>query len=248
VEVYDRAFYAGLEDTALPSARRILPWLLSVCPIESAVDVGCGDGSWLAVLRELGVGTVFGVDGVWIAEDQLRIPLASFQRSPLDRPLAIPGHYDLALSLEVGEHLPADRAESFVGELCALAPLVLFSAAIPNQRGPGHVNEQWPSWWADRFAAHGFRAIDAVRPRFWNDPDVTWWYRQNMMLFASAAALERWPALRTLADPEAPTPLPLVHPEILRSWVRLGEPGFGRWFRMGGRALARSLRKHSRTH
>jgi hypothetical protein len=48
------------------------------------------------------------------------------------------GRFDLAVCLEVAEHLPPERAESFIRELCDLAPVVLFSAAIPGQGGTGH--------------------------------------------------------------------------------------------------------------
>jgi len=35
---------------------------------------------------------------------------------------------------------------------------VLFSAAIPNQGGTGHINEQWQEYWAEKFYANGFGA------------------------------------------------------------------------------------------
>lgn len=110
----------------------------------SAVDFGCRGGSWLSVFRDLGVETVYGIDGDWVDVSQLRIPVECFHAVALDGPLSLPSRFDLAICLEVAEHLPPERVMSFIGELCAAAPVVLFSAAIPHQGGVNHVNKQWP--------------------------------------------------------------------------------------------------------
>ena len=132
---YDRKFFDDLTDTALPSARKIVPLLREMMPIDSVVDVGCGNGSWLSVFRESGVGKILGVDGDWIEIDRLLIPAECFRRVRLDEDLGIDERFDLAVSLEVAEHLPAVRADDFVAGLCRLAPVVVFSAAAPYQGG-----------------------------------------------------------------------------------------------------------------
>jgi SAM-dependent methyltransferase len=239
---YPENFYERLTETSLPSAKRIVPFVLSLAPASSVVDVGCGNGSWLRAFLDAGVPEVLGVDGDWVAVEQLAIPAASFARRALHEPLALPRTFDLAVSLEVAEHLPPERADGFVADLVRAAPVVLFSAAIPGQGGKHHVNEQWPAWWAERFAAHGHVAIDVLRPRFWNDADVKWWYRQNAVLFANDDALRRFPALASARDAAPRELLPLVHPERFASAVRAGEPGFVKWLKMGRRAIQRSLR------
>jgi len=244
LQAYDHKFYRDLGDTALPSARRIVPYIMELCPVTSVVDLGCGDGSWLAVFSDHGVGAIQGFDGPFIAADQLRIPADRFQRVALDAPIPVPRRFDLAMSLEVAEHLPPARAAGFVADLCAAAPVVLFSAAIPRQGGLNHLNEQWPAYWAAQFAQHGFRPIDALRSRFWDDASVTWWYRQNLLLFASDQGLALWPRLaEAAARCSGPVPA-LIHPELYARLAKLSDPGFGRWIRMGWRALRRSLGRH----
>lgn len=54
--------------------------------------------------------------------------------------------FDLAMTIEVAEHLTPVRADSFVEDLTRLSDVVLFSAAIPAQGGINHVNEQWQSY------------------------------------------------------------------------------------------------------
>ena len=101
----------------------------------------------------------------------------------LAQPLQIDRRFDLALSLEVAEHLPPECGSEFVQTLTDLSSVILFSAAIPFQGGTDHLNEQWPEYWADRFDARGYVPIDCIRRRIWRNEDVEWWYAQNLMFF-----------------------------------------------------------------
>jgi hypothetical protein len=105
-------------------------------------------------------------------------------------------------------------AEGFVASLVAHGPAVVFSAAVPFQGGAGHVNEQWPAWWADRFAAAGYAAIDCLRPRLWADERVAYYYAQNTVLYVSRERLGTDPELAALHARHGGPPLPLVHPAL----------------------------------
>ncbi len=190
--------------------------------ITSVVDVGCGAGWWLDVFRKSGVEDIFGIDGHWIEETQVKIPPACFLRRELESEYDLDRRFDLAISLEVAEHLAPSAGAGFVAELCKLAPVVLFSGAIPHQSGPGHVNEQWPSYWARKFASHGYKPVDALRLRIWNEDRVAWWYRQNIVLYANDGALAAHLKLAEaqLASPDVP--LDLVHPEMHAEMARRG--------------------------
>jgi hypothetical protein len=238
---YSYQFYRDLEGTALPSARRIVPILVDLFAPRSVVDFGCGDGSWLSVFREHGASRVLGLDGEWVDERLLRIPVTDFRRAGLDRPIAIDKRFDLAMSLEVAEHLPESRAAGFVAEMTALAPVVLFSAAIPEQGGLHHVNERWPRYWVDLFAARGFHALDILRWQVWSDPQVTWWYKKNLLLFANDDALAQHPKLREAHATAPKEPIAAVHPERYLDAVRLTRPGLGRWLKMAPDFIRRSL-------
>ena len=67
--------------------------------------------------------------------------------------------------------------------LCEKSDLVLFSAAIPHQGGEGHINEQWQSYWVELFMINGFELNDCIRPIIWDDNEIMYWYRQNMLIF-----------------------------------------------------------------
>ena len=113
----------------------------------------------------------------------------------------------------MAEHLPEEAAETLVATLVRLGPAILFSAAIPNQGGENHLNEQWPSYWAARFESHGYRPIDCLRPRLWANEEVGWWYAQNMLLFAQRAYAEADPSLKRQRATYGGTPLSLIHPD-----------------------------------
>lgn len=178
---YDAQFFADIADDARNSAAVIVPKFFDLVKPDSVVDVGCGKGHFLTVFAELGVEDYLGLDG-GPAED-LAIPAEHYQQVDLAQPLDVGRTFDLALCLEVAEHLPESAAEMFVAQLCALAPVVLFSAAIPMQGGNGHLNERWPDYWNAIFTRNSFRGTGWPRVDIWDDERISIWYRQNLLLF-----------------------------------------------------------------
>lgn len=208
---YNDAFYENQANESLRSARVVLPILFEWLRPNSVIDVGCGAGTWLHCCQELGVAHVLGIDGGYVPAARLLIPRESFLATDIARPLPVTRRFDLAISLEAAEHLPLEAAGGFVAELTRLSDLLLFSAAIPYQGGTGHVNEQWPEYWARAFVQQGYELRDLLRPLIWTNAEVCFWYRQNLLLFVrrgspTAAALPH--------SLEVPAPLSVVHPEL----------------------------------
>ncbi|MGV8853347.1 MAG: class I SAM-dependent methyltransferase [Devosia sp.] len=204
--LYPADFYSDRRAHTAHAARRLLATLPAALPRRSIADIGCGTGTWLAAALDGGTQSGFGIEGDWVTPAMLDDPRIDFTPHDLEQRFSGP-HVDLVLSLEVAEHLSPGRADSFVADLVALAPAVLFSAAIPGQGGVGHANEQWQSWWAARFADHGFSAHDIIRPAIWADEAIPAWYRQNTMLYFDAPTTARLGL--TPADPAL---LDSVHP------------------------------------
>lgn len=209
---YSHDFYEKNREGIRKSAKVIVPLVLDLLKPASVVDVGCGPGTWLSVFHESGIEDYLGLDGQWVDVEQLKIPLERFRRTDLSQPVLLDREFDLVVSLEVAEHLPAQAADGFVRSLTGLGRAVLFSAAIPYQGGVHHVNEQWPGYWIERFAANGFEAVDAVRHRIWNDPAVEFCYAQNTFIFARRDFLEGSAALTRERQEAGAHLLPLVHP------------------------------------
>lgn len=210
---YDPQFFADNQANSQLAAQIILPTVQAMIAPRSVVDVGCGLGSWLAVWQTLGVNDIVGMDGAYIPSHDLVIPQECFVPVELNQPFALPRRFDLAMSLEVAEHLASEFAPAFVQSLTHLAPVVLFSAAIPLQGGVGHINEQWPEYWVALFAAQGYQVVDALRRRFWNDRRIEFWYRQNLLIFCTDEVLQHNAALAEAYKQTSPTMLSVVHPE-----------------------------------
>jgi SAM-dependent methyltransferase len=204
---YGPKFYQYQQPGSSASASEIVPFVTRMVRPSSVVDVGCGTGGWVAAFQQAGVGDVLGVDGDYVPRSQLLIPEDHFLAVDVSRPFALPRSFDLAVSLEVAEHLPEASAAAFIASLVAAAPAVLFSAAVPFQGGWNHVNEQWPEYWAVRFKQHGFLALDCLRSTFWDNTRIRWWYPQNMVLY-----LRQDHPLWTSHTPTSPLPA-LVHPQ-----------------------------------
>ena len=153
---------------------------------QSVIDVGCGPGIYLLPFKRAGI-PVYGVDGAPGAG--LSLSAAEFSVVDLRQPWTPTREYDLALCIEVAEHIRPEFADVFVDTLCACAPVVFFSAAGPGQGGEGHYNEQPQPYWEARFSSRRFRRDQEMTARLHQTLDVDaayehcHWLRWNSVLF-----------------------------------------------------------------
>lgn len=213
--MYPQTWHTRYGATTGRSAEAILPPLMSAFSVKSVVEVGCGNAHWSNVAAKMGVSDYLVVDGPWNDGSELLVDPQKFVQHNLKEPIYFDRHFDLAICLEVAEHVCAEAAGNVVRSLINLSDIVLFGAAIPLQGGHGHVNEQWASWWRDLFHANGFELYDAIRPYHWTDESIHYWYRQNCFLYVNsrnegalgiAAELQRQAYSR-------PVLIDAVHPE-----------------------------------
>jgi SAM-dependent methyltransferase len=217
VSLYDSEFFEAQAEASRRSAEVVVPIVTEMIRPTSVIDIGCGIGTWLAEFELAGISDYLGIDGEYVPRQQLQIPSEHFRAADLTEPLSLNRTYDLAVCLEVAEHLPPSHAGALVALLTSLAPVVLFSAAIPHQTGSGHVNEQPQEFWRRLFSKHGFFPVDCIRPYVWGNPQVCWWYQQNALLYVAQSVLRRRKKLKPV--PHAVS-LDIVHPalvEIYRS-------------------------------
>lgn len=222
--LYSRKFFAHLREGSAASARTLVPIVLEIHPARSMVDVGCGIGGWVKAFAEHGVANAIGIDGTYVDRKQLLIAENQFIARDLNRELDVAGlcrrhgdngRFDLAISLEVAEHLEPARSDGLVRDLCGLADVVLFAAAVPFQGGAGHINERWQSWWAQKFAGNGYDPFDVLRRDIWGRRDIAWWYKQNTLFYVKRNSAAHARFAERFAQP-ADTMFDLVHPELFR--------------------------------
>ena len=198
-------------------------------PFFQVIDVGCGPGLYTkAIAAALGAsGAVIGVDpdpmvkrvecdnGWQIGET----PSYNIVQETLEDRSGLHNAYDLALCLEVAEHISIMDITAFVQRLCTLAPILIFSAAAPGQGGDGHINCREKPYWRELFQRYGFQ----------EDPDKTrqlvtfmaggphmGWFTQNVMVLTSYG----YRNFTTINAEEAP------QAERLASFVRDRLPGW----------------------
>jgi SAM-dependent methyltransferase len=182
-ETYDKEFYDLQLKGSLDSARLFLGYLFARWVPRSVIDIGCGRGTWLTACKELGVKHLVGLDGPWVTQDMMLDPAIDFRSANLAEDGAVTASYDLALSLEVAEHLPPEASDQFVLTLAQASNAVLFSAAFVAQPGTNHINTRLHSFWAKKFLANGYQLFDIFRQEFWDNKKVRPWYRQNTFLY-----------------------------------------------------------------
>lgn len=196
----------------LQDPMQVWPEVLKFIKPKSVLDVGCGTGTWLKALESFGINEYIGVDGDYVAKQDLVISHDKFIASDLKEPLQLNRRFDLVISLEVAEHLPESSADNFVKTLITHGEIVLFSAAIPNQGGQYHLNERWIKYWEEKFNAHGYYLHDIIRPLIWENERIHWWYRQNIFLI-------------TTNKNETPV-LSLVHPSCFTERINAYEASY----------------------
>jgi SAM-dependent methyltransferase len=211
---YGAEFFKSHHEGSSRSAAVVVPALIDLFQPSSVVDVGCGTGLWLSPFREHGITDVLGIDGPWVERAQREIPESLFREHDLSEPLKLDRTFDLALCLEVAEHLPPQSAQPLVESLTHLSPVVFFSAAIPCQGGEGHVNERWQSFWSELFAARGYSCPTDLRVRFWTNDAVEIWYRQNMACYVASDRLDILHRLSSAKSVSSTEPMDMVHPGL----------------------------------
>lgn len=216
--LYGDAFYANQVSGSVRSAQHFLQHLFRYYRPSSMVDFGAGVGAWLAVARSLGVAEVAAIDGEWVKSQNKVDPALPYYYVNLEQPIRLNKRFDLAMSVEVAEHLNSDRAASFVEDLTLASDVVLFGAAMKDQGGTNHINEQDQTYWIRLFADRSYQCIDFFRAPFWRSTEVEPWYIQNTFLFVR----QGHPALASI--PAFPL-LEVHHPRLLLNPTQLAKYG-----------------------
>lgn len=160
LSVYNYQFYLENQREGLLHAKWFMPLLLKTFDFRSIVDVGCGTGHFLKWCVDNGISDHLGIEGSKFAYRNSLVPRVSL--SDLRYPFEYSRRFDLALSIEVAEHLEEEYADTFVDTLCALSDTVVLTAAVPGQGGHHHENEQPHQYWVDKFMDRGYFCDNAT--------------------------------------------------------------------------------------
>ena len=117
---------------------------------KDVVDVGCGHGILMDALSAESVGIEASDEGFKQTKER------GYEVHQLDLrfPLDFKRRFDLAISIEVAEHLEEKYADIFVDNLISVSNRILVTASPKVERY--HYNPQPKSYWIDKFSAKGF--------------------------------------------------------------------------------------------
>jgi hypothetical protein len=214
MQYYTPQFYQTHAGGSRHSAEIVLPHIVKLINPKSVIDIGCGIGTWISFFKDKNIEKFIGVDGDYVDRNQLLIPKENFIPHDLTKPFKHEEKYDLVISLEVAEHIEEQFSDIFIDTLTGLGDVVLFSAAIPWQRALTHVNEQWQEYWAAKFKKRGYLAVDCIRKKVWQEPDIEIWYAQNIIVYATKEALDKYPLLKSEYEINKDPLLSVVHPRF----------------------------------
>lgn len=189
-DVYTKRFFAHRGDHSW-RAPIVCSTIVETIPnVKRIIDCGCGDGDLVNEFLNMGL-DAYGIEGTFNCEEVLKMPLQKLIVADLRLPLhSRIGEYDVALSLEVAEHIEEEFADTYVSNLCRLSDRVLISAAPPGQGGHGHVNCQPAIYWVAKFFDQRFQfnsvmtetLKNALKP--WASKPGIKAYHQNLLYFA----------------------------------------------------------------
>lgn len=156
-QIYDASFFAEWgrgHERYVRSAELIADELHELYRPKRLADLGAGCGVYSHRFAAKGV-EVVAIDGVTPpAEHSYGVPI---QVRDLTAPFEnIWGEFDLALCLEVAEHIPPELCGAFLDNVVRFSGRLVMSAAQPNQGGHHHVNEQPKRYWVAKLAEKGF--------------------------------------------------------------------------------------------
>lgn len=143
----------GETRSARAAAQRIVEDFLP----SRVLHVGCGDGSLVATLRELGV-EAFGVDESQEAVagiDPAALPFCHVAAA--DAP--IPDAFDVVVCTGVSHHLSPAVASRLIHNLCGCAEEILFAPHSAAWDDPSAINVAGPDHWSSIFARFDFYPV-----------------------------------------------------------------------------------------
>jgi SAM-dependent methyltransferase len=183
--IYPDDYYQDIDAVSHHSAAFIARSIMDSFRPHSVVDVGCGSGWLLVALRQAGC-RVHGFDNSRAAVSRCIALGLAVERMDLEKPIWGADRFDVAVSLEVAEHLPQKAAQAYVRFLTTLSDVVVLTAAQPGQGGVSHLNERPRHYWVEKFAGLGFVEDGKTSARWvaeWRAAAVAEWYVDNLMVF-----------------------------------------------------------------
>jgi SAM-dependent methyltransferase len=183
--LYPKEYYKTmLREAALRDAEQFGDVIQQEFNPSSIIDFGCGSGRFLMPFHNRGV-DVHGVDASEDAIEESPIPDEHLEVYDLRQEYESDADYDVALCIEVLEHLPERAADNIIKTIASHAPIAVVTAAKPGDSGRHHINEQPRSYWIKKFDEQGMNYNEQIVEQIRNkmDTEELHWLEENLMIF-----------------------------------------------------------------
>jgi len=163
--------------------------IIDILSPKSIIDVGCATGQLINEFQKRGI-IAFGIEGSKTALPYVEpeaLIIVHDLREPW--PHKMPSAFDLAMSLEVAEHIEPEYSAEYITTLTTLSDRILISAAPPGQRGTYHVNCQTKEYWIKTFELKGYLNKPDIENQFrakwepWANVNGINSYYRNLLYF-----------------------------------------------------------------
>lgn len=183
--VYDKDFFDKNLEWNIPIAEKMTEMIIKHFNPQSVVDVGCGNAEFFAQFQKKNI-NIKGYEGSRHAINNSLVDREFVESFDLRNRIFSDKKYDLALCLEVAEHIEKKCSQTLVDSLTGLSDWVIFTTAKPGQGGHFHINEQPENFWIEKFQAQGFayqaKISQAIKEQA-KENNILSWYSDNFMVF-----------------------------------------------------------------
>jgi len=157
--------------------------------IKSVIDYGCGAGWFLYYFyKDYKIINIQGIepnDGIKNVIDKKIINNIKFLS--LESDLIIKEKYDLAMCIEVIEHIDDKFSNIILNNITKNSNTLIFSAATPGQGGYGHINEREFSYWKNKLENNNNFIFNKPKTKefrkFLKSEKCCSWYIKNISVF-----------------------------------------------------------------
>jgi trans-aconitate methyltransferase len=154
-QLYTDYYYEELKESHQEDYERFIDIIVDRFAPDSLVDFGCGPAKMLEESYKRGI-QVLGLDINKAGFDETDLSDKMFKQADLTQYVQA-GTFDIALCIEVLEHIPESSSDYIVDSLCDASPVVIVTAAPPDQGGTHHFNEQPKTYWENKFSERNYR-------------------------------------------------------------------------------------------
>lgn len=185
--LYGREYYEEmLAGNRLDDAIEFSQVVADLYDPDSVIDFGAGAGRFLIPFHEAGIG-IRGLERNRKAIETSPLPEEVFDIHDLSDPFESDRQYDVALCMEVLEHLPESALGTTIDSIASSCDVAIVTAATPGQGGVHHVNERELDEWIQLFEARGmdYRQMEVDRLTDRISPNSERWLVANLMVFVN---------------------------------------------------------------